>query len=456
MSKGDGMKIRTASIALALLVFLNVPAALPFAEGSSSIIQHAQAPAAQQPDARQTGEGRRFSMRPDAILGIKETSGTLFDNAVAVLKKKYYDEKFRTEVLPKLAAEFQEKARRAVSISEQRAVVQEMLSFIPASHLGLLSKQSFRYVMQDLQGQPYPTFGFQLVEQRGKLYAFAVLEGGPAERAGLLTWDRIVSIDNVAAEKSPRLDWRTDDAYITDDRDPAVHYLTAERGNTIRVKVERHRGKFVELAIPAEDYSAFDAAKASAKVHNVGNHKIGYVHFWYVHMTGVPELLKQKLEVDFKDCDAFVLDLRGRGGNGLAIQKIIDVLRADNSARNRPMVALVDRQSRSAKDVLAYELKKTGLARVVGERTAGAVIPATFADIGYDTVLMFPSFKLPRYTDILELKPVDPDVLVERAGPLSAGADPILKAGLAEAARLAKMGSKRAGAHSWSALRLGL
>ena len=61
------------------------------------------------------------------------------------------------------------------------------------------------------------------------------------------------------------------------------------------------------------------------------------------------------------------------------------------------------------------------------------VIPATFADVGYDTILMFPSFKLPRYTDLLEGKPVEPDVFVERAGPFSAGNDPILKAGLAEA-----------------------
>jgi hypothetical protein len=38
-------------------------------------------------------------------------------------------------------------------------------------------------------------------------------------------------------------------------------------------------------------------------------------------------------------------------------------------------------------------------------------------------------------------------VLVERAGPLSAGADPILKAGLAEARRLAKVSVKRASAN---------
>jgi carboxyl-terminal processing protease len=113
-------------------------------------------------------------------------------------------------------------------------------------------------------------------------------------------------------------------------------------------------------------------------------------------------------------------------------------LRKTSETKHWPIVALLDRQSRSAKDVLAYELKRTGIARLVGEPTAGAVIPASFADVGHDTILMFPSFKLPRYTEILEFKPVQPDVYVERAGPLSAGADPILEAGLTEALRLVK------------------
>jgi carboxyl-terminal processing protease len=395
----------------------------------------------------QAGESARpGQQRPAPSPAKSAPTGTLFENVLAVLQKRYYDERFRVEVLPKLAAQFAEKARRATTLSEQRGVVQELLSHIPASHLGLLSKQSYRYVMSDLQGRAYPTFGFQLIETKGKLYAFFVLEDGPAERAGLLAWDRVVSIDGVPTQESPRLEWRTDDAYIPDERDPAVHYLTAAQGDTIRVKVERRRNEFVEVSIAAAPYSAFAAAKASARVYKTGGRRIGYLHFWYVHMTGVPELLKEKLEGDFGSCDALVLDLRGRGGNGLVISQIIDILRADNATRHRPIVALVDRQSRSAKDVLAYELKRTELARIVGERTAGAVIPATFADVGHDTMLMFPSFKLARYTDLLELKPVEPDLFVERAGPLSAGNDPILKAGLDEAVRLAGASVKWASA----------
>jgi carboxyl-terminal processing protease len=376
-------------------------------------------------------------VRIDSLLQFRETSGTLFENVASIMKSKYYDQTFRSEKLPKLVSDYSERATKAQSLAEQRALVHEFLSKIPASHLGLLSRRTFQTFTYDLMGRSYPTVGFQLVNLRGKFYAYAVLEGGPAARSGLLSWDRVVKIDGVPVERSPRLDWRSDDAFIPDDRDPPVHDIMVDKGATIQFDLERKSGKSLKIAITAEDYSSFAAARASARVMRSGKGSFGYVHFWFIHMSGVPELLKKTLETDFRECDGLILDLRGRGGNGNALAAIIQTLRQDQSARKRPVVALVDRQSRSAKDVLAYELKRTGLARIVGEKTAGAVIPASFADVGYDSVLMFPSFKLGIYTELLEHKGVEPDLFVERARPLSAGQDPILAAGLAEVSRLA-------------------
>jgi len=432
---------------LALLVVFHVQATMP-----SGVANSLEAPPIQQ-DRAEAGRQGQPPERPlsdprlDSMVSIREKGGTLFENVAAVLGKKYYDERFRKEELPGLVSQYREKAARATTLREQREVVHELLSHIPASHLGLLSNQTFRYVVYDLQGRPYPTFGFQLMDIKGKFYTFGVLEGGPGLRAGLLPWDRVVSVDGVPVDQVPRLEWRSDDAYLQDDRDPPVHYLKAGPGETIRVKIERQRGKFMELSIASEDYSAFAAARASAHVYTSGGRSFGYLHFWYIHMTGVPELLKEKLEGEFSSCDGLIIDLRGRGGNGLAIPKIVDILRDESSRRHRPIIALVDRLSRSAKDVLAYELKKNGIAKLVGEQTAGAVIPATFADVGYESMLMFPSFKLPRYTDLLEFKPVEPDLFVERSGPFSAGRDSILEAGLAEALKLVKASAKQAGAN---------
>ena len=367
----------------------------------------------------------------------RETSGTLFENVVKVLAEHFVDQEFRTKQLPALAKRYRAQAAAAASLRDQRQVVHELLSHIPASHLGLLSKQAHRSMMADLTQAPYPSFGFQAIGSGANTYAAMILEGGPAARAGLLMGDRLVTIDGTPIEESSRLDWRTDDAFIGDERDPSVRGLIAMAGDRIVLRVERRPGEFVNITVTAEEFTAFDAAEASVRVIRTGDISVGYLHFWYVHVAGVPELITRALEDRLKNVNAMVIDLRGRGGSASEVTRIIDVVDKYRKRTGKPVVALADRQSRSGKDLLVYEFKQQGI-RIVGEASAGAVIPATFADVGFDSVLMFPSFRLPKYSDLLELKPIPPDVFVERAGVFAAGQDPILDAGLDEARRLAK------------------
>ena len=370
-------------------------------------------------------------------LQLRETSGTLFENVVAMLQSRYVDQDFRTNELPALAARYRNQARAAKTLHDERAVVHQLLSHIPASHLGLMSRYSHRAIMADLLGVAYPNFGFQAIGAGESLYAGMVLEGGPAARSGLLIGDRLVSIDGVPAATSPRLDWRTDDAYIGDERDPAVQHIIARAGDRVELRVERRPGEFVNLSIGAEEYSAFDAAEASVRVIRADGQRVGYVHFWFVHISGVPDLLTQALKDRLRDINSLVIDLRGRGGSATEIPRIVAIVREFKERTGHPVVALVDRQSRSGKDILAHEFKAMGV-RLVGEASAGAVIPASFGDVGFDSVLMFPTMRLPKYTDLLEFKPVQPDVDVTRPGLYAAGRDGILDAGVAEAVRLIK------------------
>lgn len=364
----------------------------------------------------------------------RETSGTLFENVVALLTSRYYDERFRTERLPAIVDKYRERARESVTLTEQRQVVHELLSEIPSSHLGLLSMSTHRALMADLLRLPYPNAGFQLVGLPEGFFAAMVLENGPAMRNGLLAGDRIVSIDGIDAAASPRLDWRSDDAYLGDERDPAIHQLIVAEGDTLALRVERRPGEFLNVTIPVEQYTAFDAARASARVLRQAGRQVGYLHFWFVHMAGVPDLLRETIDDEFEGVDALMIDLRGRGGSATEVNRILEILKEYKEKTGKPIVALVDRQSRSAKDVLAYEFRQMGVT-LVGEPSAGAVIPAMFGDVGFDSVLMFPTFVLPGYSEKLELKPLDPDVRVDRVIPFAAGRDGILEAGLREAVR---------------------
>jgi carboxyl-terminal processing protease len=119
------------------------------------------------------------------------------------------------------------------------------------------------------------------------------------------------------------------------------------------------------------------------------------------------------------------------------VTSVLRVLAGRNSKWRKPIVALIDNQTRSAKEMLAYEVKTRKLGVLVGQTTAGALLPATFAKVGSDSVLMYPAFSLGRHSEAIEGKGVEPDIEVESPLPFSAGADPIRDAGMRKALELA-------------------
>lgn len=359
---------------------------------------------------------------------------SLFENVAAVLAERFYDEEFRENELPKLIERYRERAVKAKDFDAECDVVQGFLSNIPATHTALIRSDTFDGMLKELSGSSAPMFGFELIEYDGKQYAFNVLEKGPADIAGLRRGDRIVLIDGVMPSDSPRLGWRTDDAFLPD---PPVRPVLGAEDDTMKLRIERTPGKYTDLEVRCTPYSAWEAAKASVRVVEHDGKRIGVIHFWLIHMSGPDELLQEVLEGKLASCDALVLDLRGRGGSGFMVSRMLDVLDGTTSSWTKPVVGLINRHSRSAKEVIAFELRKLALGSLVGERTAGAVIPVSIRDVGFGMSLMFPSFSMPEYTDLLEFKGVAPDVVVSEVGPYSAGADPIFEAGVIEAARLA-------------------
>jgi carboxyl-terminal processing protease len=351
-------------------------------------------------------------------------AGALFDAVVKALSATYYDKAFRREALPQLVASYRDRAERAADLAEERVVVDALLRHVPASHLALYSKATYDHLMAELARTDAPTFGFEVEQFAGQFFVTGLLEGGPAAIAGLSRGDRVVSVDGVPLGGSPRLDRSSDDAHLPD---RPRHYLLGAAGDELRLTVQRAAGAPTsEVVVPCVEYSAWRAAQASVAVREVDGVRVGYVHYWFIHIGGVTKHFKEALNGQLADCAAYVVDLRGRGGDGMAAQALVTAI----GKLDKPCVALIDRGTRSAKEVIAYELRARESATLVGEHTARAVIPATFKNVGRHDVLMYPTFTLGDYTKKIELQGVAPHVAVEDRLPFAAGADPILAAGL--------------------------
>ena len=362
----------------------------------------------------------------------------LYDTVAAVLKSRWPDKAKRRFIIVPLIEENRSRADSARTFGEEAEAVQALLRKIPSSHLGLTSATAAHALTAALTGAREPMFGMQLMRWQGRWYATTVLDGGPAQRAGIRNWDEVLLIDGVTPERSPRLDFRTDDAYLGDDRDPPVHPLLASTVAMARFSVRAAPDSVLTIDVQAEDYSAWQGSQASLDVIDVDGVRVGFVHLWYMHMKDVSGWLDARFDDEWRNVDALVLDARGRGGDGSLASRIADLIGgAGRDARFRgPVVVLQDRQTRSAKEMLVEILKQRGIARLVGEPTAGAVIPSGSVSLGHGMTLLMPVSAVKTELDGLELHPVMPDVPVQWGGPLSGGSDPILQAGLREAKRL--------------------
>jgi carboxyl-terminal processing protease len=352
--------------------------------------------------------------------------GELFDDAIELLARGLHDRTLRAGLLAR-GAEFAPMARAARDEAEERAVLHGFLAGIPVSHLAVWSRATFAEMRDELANRPRPTLGMTLWRSGSRFWVGRLLEGGPAAEAGVRRGDRILAIDGVPPGASRRVDWRSDDAALDD---LPSHRIAVAGGDRVRLRIERRPGERQDLLVVARDWSSFQAAEASARVFDLDQDRIAYVHLHYMHLDGVGRLLRELSAGELAGCTALVLDLRGRGGSAATVEEVVQVLDRRRGAFGGRVVALVDHATRSAKEVLAWRLQRSGRATIVGERTAGAVLPATFAEIGDDSVLMYPATSLGEASRALEGVGVTPDLAVADAGIHAAGVAPILDAAL--------------------------
>jgi len=261
--------------------------------------------------------------------------------------------------------------------------------------------------------------------ETGRYFVRSMMFGSPARLAGLKAGDEILSVNNIAFEDSPR---RTLAGY---EAHRHIHTIQLDRNEKIRITYRRKpNAKARTLTVSAgEPLDAVSSVKRSIRLIDPGGEfPIGYLHLWNVMSAELPGLLQDALRNELKQAKALAIDLRGRGGQVNVISKIARTL----AKEKRPIALLIDREARSAKEMLAYRLQKYHHITLLGETTAGAVLPARFIDISGGAQLMLPvnlgDAVIRPFTSgkRLEGEGAVPDIRVAFPLPYRAGRDPIL------------------------------
>jgi carboxyl-terminal processing protease len=227
--------------------------------------------------------------------------------------------------------------------------------------------------------------------RRPSTVVLEVFEDSPAARAGLKAGDRIIAVNGESVENG------TSEQAISKIRGPLgspVDIVVERRGEAAALRLTVHRA---EIALPFVRWDMLPRADGS---------KIGYLQIRGFPEPSVDERVALALaDLDHRGVEGLILDLRGNSGGRIDVgmkvasrflREGVVFQQIDRAGRERqvrpttgtyweravPTVALVDGGTASMGEILGAALQETGVARVVGTKTAGSVAGARLFSLG--------------------------------------------------------------------------
>jgi C-terminal processing protease CtpA/Prc len=386
---------------------------------------------------------------------LARSGNPVFDRTVQIVLGNFYAadalDQFRQAVdaavanLPNLASDEEPVVDDAIAY---------VLSSLGASHTARYTPDDldyyelldvFRYAVRDglrrlyPQGQVvYPGIGIATRTIGGVPFVTDVYDGGPADRAGILAGDEIVSVDGSPFEE--------------------IAAFNDKAGGTAALVIRRAAGAepttvAVEVAWLKPSESLVLAIENSARVIERDGFRLGYLRLWAYTERDVKDVVERALAGPLAEADGLILDLRSRWGGAPAdaadsfVGGAPDMTMTFRDGRvdlvharwREPVVAVIDEGTRSGMEILAYALKANGV-RMVGTNTAGAVLAGRGYLLPDDSLLILAVADVTVDGNRLEGVGVAPDVAVPFDVRYAADGDPQVEAAIAEMERLLAAG----------------
>jgi carboxyl-terminal processing protease len=285
------------------------------------------------------------------------------------------------KVLQLVRQDYVDETKSAYSVLISAALKGMLSSLDP--HSQFLDSREYKAVQDDTRSR-FSGVGVVLTQKDGRLVVVSTMDGGPAERAGILPADQVLRVDGQLAEK---LGVAEAASLLRGDSGAAVGMTIYRPSNRDTFEVELQREA---ISVPSVRDAKLLPREGSAESN------IGYVRITQFNTTTGGELLKALEELEKKGMQGLILDLRGNPGGLLeaAIEVAAHFLPAGSlvvstegrvSSQNKsyrtpansipranyPIALLVNGGSASAAEILAGALKDLRRAVLVGETTFG-------------------------------------------------------------------------------------
>ena len=244
-------------------------------------------------------------------------------------------------------------------------------------HSVYISAEDASIVNEDLEGS-FSGIGVSFNMQTDTILVISVITGGPAEKAGLLPFDRIITInDSIYSGNS------TSQAKI-------MRTLRGAKNSTVKLGVKRG---------DTPDLLYFDVTRGDVPVNSVDvsyevSKGVGYIKVSKFGRTTYNEFITAIAKLKEAGCNAFVIDLRGNTGGYIdaAINMVNEFMpegrlivytegkafprndvytNGTGTCKEAPIVVLTDEFSASASEIFSGAIQDNDRGLIVGRRTYG-------------------------------------------------------------------------------------
>lgn len=236
-----------------------------------------------------------------------------------------------------------------------------------------ISKEDMEDYMADATGN-FVGIGIYMIKdtETNKIMILSPMKGSPAEKAGILPGDLILSVNGIE--------------YSGDELTVASNNIKGEEGSTVTIEILR-----------GTETKTFEIKRENVKINPVEGKilekNIGYIEFSSFD-EGTSEEFKTKYEeLEKQGIKSLIIDLRNNGGgivnealdiadyileNDAVILYEVDKNNNETVEKakgdpiiNMPIVVLTNENTASSSEILAGALKDHGKAKIVGTKTYG-------------------------------------------------------------------------------------
>ena len=236
-----------------------------------------------------------------------------------------------------------------------------------------ISKNDMKDYMQDTKGN-FVGIGIYMVkdEKTNLIRVLAPIKNSPAEKAGILAGDYIISVDGIE--------------YKGDDMSVVANKIKGEEGSIVKLKIKR-----------GEEFKEYEIKRENITVNPVEGkiieENIGYIEFTSFDEKTAEEFKNKYNELAQQGAKSLIIDLRNNGGGivdealeiaDLFVEKNIELLYEIDKKNNEevkkskedaiidmPTIILTNENTASSSEILAGILKELGKAKTIGTKTYG-------------------------------------------------------------------------------------